>query len=102
MHKVTQFFYRFSLYFTAVITGILLVMSMVCMYGYKEYLSGGNYALGNVAVILLAIALGVPQNAGHRPESNGGSVSCDHTAADWIFGICIASDVDQRPGTRSE
>ena len=59
MHKVTQFFYRFSLYFTAVITGILLVMSMVCMYGYKEYLSGGNYALGNVAVILLAIALGV-------------------------------------------
>ena len=59
MHKITQFFYRFSLYFTAVITGILLVMSMVCMYGYKEYLSGGNYALGNVAVILLAIALGV-------------------------------------------
>lgn len=108
MHKITQFFYRFSLYFTAVITGILLVMSMVCMYGYKEYLSGGNLALGNVAVIRLAIALGVllvtlyPQNAGHRPESNGGSVSCDHTAADWIFGICIASDVDQRPGTRSE
>ena len=29
-------FYRFSLYFTAVITGILLVMSMVCMYGYKS------------------------------------------------------------------
>ena len=59
MHKLMQFFYRFSLYFTAVIAGILLAMSMVCMYGYKEYLSGGNYALGNVAVILLAVALGV-------------------------------------------
>ena len=108
MHKITQFFYRFSLYFTAVITGILLVMSMVCMYGYKEYLSGGNYALGNVAVILLAIALGVLLVTLYRKMQGTGQKATvvlflgDHTAADWIFGICIASDVDQRPGTRSE
>ena len=68
MHKITQFFYRFSLYFTAVITGLLLVMSMVCMYGYQEYLSGGSYALGNVAVILLAIASEVDQRPGTCSE----------------------------------
>lgn len=107
MHKITQFFYRFSLYFTAVITGILLVMSMVCMYGYKEYLSGGNYALGNVAVILLAIALGVLLVTLYR------KMRAPARKQRWfcflrsyccrlVFGICIASDVDQRPGTRSE
>ena len=47
MHKLMQFFYRFSLYFTAVIAGILLAMSMVCMYGYKEYLSGGLLLSGS-------------------------------------------------------